>query len=98
VRTFDFPSCWDGRRIDSPDQRAHVVFPAPNGVCPPDTFSIPQLRLQVAYSVSPGASFAVDALPEQRHSPLTDHADFINLMPERLMALAVDCINHGRHC
>ena len=29
--------------------------------------------------------FAVDCFPEQLHKPITDHGDFINVMPERLM-------------
>jgi len=98
VRTFDFPSCWDGRRLDSPDHRSHVVFPSANGVCPDGTFAVPQLRLQVAYDVPPGRSFAIDSMPEQARSPRTDHADFVNVMPEALMAEVVACLNEGQAC
>jgi hypothetical protein len=98
VRTFEFPSCWDGRRLDSADHRSHVVFPAANGACPADTFAIPQLRLRVTYVVPPGRSFAIDTFPEQRRSPRTDHADFINVMPESLMEDVTGCINEGRRC
>lgn len=30
-----FPSCWDGKNIDSPDHRSHVSYPSmmDNGVC-----------------------------------------------------------------
>jgi hypothetical protein len=98
ARTFDFPSCWDGRRTDSSNHRDHVVFPAADGTCPHNTFQIPKLRLTVTYALPPGQRYLIDTLPGQRHSPLTDHADFINVMPERLMARAVDCINAGRDC
>ena len=98
VRIFDFPSCWDGARLDSPTHRAHVVFPVGDGACPAATFPIPRLRVELSYSVPPGRSFAVDTLPEQRRSPLTDHADFINVMPDSMMARLVDCLNSGRHC
>lgn len=98
LRIFEFPSCWDGRRTDSPNHRAHVVFPAAGGACPRETFPIPQLRLEVAYPVPPGRSFAVDSFPEQRRHPATDHADFINVMPDPLMAQVVNCVNSGRHC
>ena len=98
LRIYDFPSCWDGRRTDSPSHREHVVFPAANGVCPRDTFAIPQLHLETAYLVPAGRSFAIDTFPERRRSPTTDHADFINVMPETLMAGAVACVNGGRHC
>jgi len=98
LRTFEFPSCWDGRRVDSPTHREHVVFPAGNGVCPRDTFAIPRLRMQVAYAVPPGRSFAIDTFPEQLGSPTTDHADYIDVMPDDLMARVVGCLNEGRHC
>jgi hypothetical protein len=98
VRVFDFPSCWDGLRADSPTHRAHVVFPAANGGCPAASFPIPQLRIEVRYAVPPGRSFAIDTFPEQHRSPLTDHADFIDVMPDALMAEVVDCLNTGRGC
>lgn len=98
VRTFDYPSCWDGRRIDSDNHRRQVVFPAGNGGCPRDTVPVPQLRLRVAYTVPPGRSFAIDTFPDQRRSPTTDHADFINVMPDALMHRVVACVNGGRRC
>jgi hypothetical protein len=54
--------------------------------------------LTLTYRVPSGRSFAVDSFPEQLHNPLTDHADFVNVMPDSLMATAVDCINSGRNC
>ncbi|KAK3942820.1 hypothetical protein QBC46DRAFT_255473 [Diplogelasinospora grovesii] len=32
-----FPSCWDGKNLDSPDHKSHVAYPSmvDNGVCPP---------------------------------------------------------------
>lgn len=98
VRTFTFPSCWDGRRNDSPSHREHVVFAASNGICPHDTFPVPQLRVQISYGVPAGRSFAIDTAPGQRHSPITDHADFINVMPDPLMARVVACLNGGQRC
>jgi hypothetical protein len=40
-----------------------------------------------------GRDFAVDTFPGQQHEPITDHADFINLMPPAVMAPVMDCIN-----
>ncbi|GII05128.1 hypothetical protein Pta02_71360 [Planobispora takensis] len=98
MRILDFPSCWDGQNTDSANHRTHVLFPDGNGACPAGTRPIPQLRMTLAYSVPRTASFAVDAFPEQLHNPVTDHADFANVMPDRLMRFAVDCINRGRRC
>ncbi|MEU8192185.1 DUF1996 domain-containing protein [Microbispora amethystogenes] len=98
LRVLDFPSCWDGRNTDSANHRTHVVLPARNGACPAGTRAIPQLRMTLAYSVPGGPSFAVDSFPEQRHNPITDHADFENVMPDRLMRSVVTCINRGLRC
>jgi hypothetical protein len=98
VRTLDFPSCWDGERTDSANHRDHIVFPAASGACPSGTRAVPQLRMRLTYRVPPGPSYAIDTFPEQLHNPVTDHGDFENLMPTRLMNKAVSCINRDRTC
>ncbi|QFZ24732.1 DUF1996 domain-containing protein [Saccharothrix syringae] len=98
VRTFDFPSCWDGRNTDSPSHRAHLEHPAANGVCRLGTFPVPRLRLRVAYDVPSGHPFAIDSFPEQLRDPRTDHAMFVDVMPDALMNEVVTCLNAGRTC
>lgn len=97
MRILDFPNCWDGQNTDSANHRTHIVFPQ-NGRCPQGTKAVPQLRMILSYSVGPGTSYAVDAFPEEKHNPITDHADFANLMPDNLMSFMVSCINRGRRC
>jgi hypothetical protein len=100
LRIADFQSCWDGRNTDSENHRSHIVFQLPDnsGRCPRNTVAVPQLTIKLAYDVPPGRSFSLDGFPEQLHSPITDHNDFINVMPEDLMTFAVRCINSGRNC
>ncbi|GAA1008554.1 hypothetical protein Aple_100280 [Acrocarpospora pleiomorpha] len=98
VRQLDFPSCWDGQNTDSANHRTHVVFPGQNGACPAGTRAIPQLRMTLTYQLPQGPSFAVDAFPEQLHNPVTDHADFHNVMSNQLMNFVVQCINRGQRC
>jgi hypothetical protein len=97
-RILDFASCWDGKDTDSTNHRSHVVFPKSDGSCWQETEAIPQLRITLTYDIPARALFAIDAFPEQKHNPMTDHADFTNLMPDKLMKMAVDCINSGRDC
>lgn len=98
-RLLVFPSCWDGVNADSANHRAHIVFPDKNtGACPAGTKAVPELRMRLTYSVPSGRSFSLDSFPEQLHNPLTDHGDFVNVMPDGLMAGVVDCINRGRFC
>jgi Domain of unknown function (DUF1996) len=93
LRVFDFPSCWDGRRIDSTGHRRHLVFPQPGGGCPLGTFAVPRLEIVVAYDIPRGTRYRIDSFDEQRHSPRTDHAFFVNLMPDALMEHVADCLN-----
>ncbi|WP_051853643.1 DUF1996 domain-containing protein [Streptomyces sp. NRRL S-146] len=99
VRTERFQSCWDGRNTDSANHRSHVAFADARGNCPAGFKAVPQLVQRLTYSGLAGSTaFAVDSFPESLHKPVTDHGDFINAMPERLMKKAVTCINSGRRC
>ncbi|WP_433129538.1 DUF1996 domain-containing protein [Micromonospora sp. CA-240977] len=98
LRIFDFPSCWDGRRLDSPTHDAHLLAPNQDGACPHNTFPVPRLRMTLAYDLSPGVRFQIDAFDGQHNSPLTDHAFFLNLMPETVTATVVACLNAGQTC
>ncbi|WP_330334076.1 DUF1996 domain-containing protein [Streptomyces sp. NBC_00536] len=98
TRTLVFPSCWNGLDTASFDHRSHLVFPGAGGICPQGTFAVPRLRISLAYDVPPGAPVSLDSFPEQRHSPKTDHAMFVNVMTDAAMAGVVSCLNSGRHC
>ncbi|GGX97932.1 DUF1996 domain-containing protein [Streptomyces hiroshimensis] len=98
VRTFAFQNCWDGRDTDSANHRTHVAFARADGSCPRGFRAIPQLVQRITYDVPARVPFAVDSFPEQLHKPVTDHGDFINVMPDALMSRAADCINTGRTC
>lgn len=98
MRILDFPSCWDGRHLDSKDHRSHVIFPRENGRCKRGFRAIPQLRVTLTYDRPHGRDFAVDTFPDQRHDPRTDHSDFENIASREVLDLAADCINSGRDC
>ncbi|MFD7257686.1 DUF1996 domain-containing protein [Streptomyces sp. NPDC059874] len=98
TRTLAFPSCWNGLDTAGAGHRSHLLFPGAGGVCPRGTFPVPELRLTLAYEVPAGAPIALDSFPEQRHSPTTDHAMFVNAMTDGQMAGVVDCLNTGRDC
>ncbi|GAA3233050.1 DUF1996 domain-containing protein [Actinocorallia longicatena] len=101
TRILDFPSCWDGQNVDSANHRTHVVFPdKATGACPAGTKAIPQLRMTLTYNVSraKARSIALDSFPEEQHDPITDHADFEQVMPQRLTQRIVTCVNTNRNC
>lgn len=96
LRSYDFGSCWDGNNADSASHRTHVVFPLVGGACPARTFPIPRLHITVGYDIPAGRPFAIDSFPEELRDPATDHAMFINVMPEALMAEVVRQLNDSR--
>lgn len=98
VRILDFPSCWDGRRLDSPDHRAQLVYPDPGDGCPIGTFAVPHLRITITYDIPPGTRYQIDGFDGQANSPITDHAFMVNLMPDKIMNNVVSCLNTGRRC
>ncbi|MGH3937583.1 MAG: DUF1996 domain-containing protein, partial [Pseudonocardiaceae bacterium] len=98
VRILDFPSCWDGENLNSANLRDHIAFPDGDGSCDGDTVAVPQLRMTLTYDRPDGNAFALDSFPEQQHNPITDHADFMNMMPDELMDLVVNCINNDQAC
>ncbi|HEU0129189.1 MAG TPA: hypothetical protein VFQ48_11380, partial [Pseudonocardiaceae bacterium] len=84
--------------LDSEDHRAHVAFPRRDGSCRRGTVAIPQLRMTLTYDQPTGRNFALDSFPEQRHKAVTDHGDFMAIMPEALLKQMADCINSGQTC
>jgi hypothetical protein len=104
IRTFKFQNCWDGQNTDSGNHRDHMQFSDDQGNCPEGFQNIPQVQQTIKYDIpqqnllNADTPFAVDSFPEQLHKPITDHSDFINVMPNKLMKEAVDCINENKDC
>ncbi|MGW4130928.1 DUF1996 domain-containing protein [Amycolatopsis japonica] len=98
VRVFDFPNCWKGDGKDSANHRSHMEYPMATGACPASTVPVPQLHLEVGYALPADVDYYLDTLPSEQGSSSTDHADFINVMPDALMADLVRCLNDGLHC
>jgi hypothetical protein len=98
VRIADFPGCWDGQNTDSANHRTHLAFADRSGACPSGFVAIPQLRITLKYNLPQGKVFALDSFPDEKHNPITDHNDFVNVMGDNLMNQVVQCINTGRRC
>ena len=89
-----FPSCWDGKNLDSADYQSHVAYPVA-GRCPS------------RYAHRAAAALAHLPLPGHRrrgpHARLgravLAHADFFNAWRQSDCSSPVDsCLNAFRHC
>ncbi|PXY28180.1 DUF1996 domain-containing protein [Prauserella muralis] len=103
MRVHDFPSCWDGQNVDSPNHRDHIVFPdEATGQCPDGFTAVPQLRITLTYdiprAVQEAGQYTIDSFPEEDNNPASDHDDFANVMGQDLMNRVVNCINDGQTC
>ncbi|BCJ55126.1 hypothetical protein Asp14428_66010 [Actinoplanes sp. NBRC 14428] len=86
---LDFPHCWDGVNLDSPDHKSHMAYPV-NNACPAThPVVVPKLRQVMRYPVSGNpAGFRLAS-----GAGYTMHGDFFNAWPVDEMARRVnDCI------
>jgi hypothetical protein len=101
-RIHEFPSCWDGKNIDSTNHRDHIVFPDANGKCKQGFKAVPRLVTTLTYDiphdVQVKGQYKVDAFPFEAHNPKSDHDDFANVMSQCIMNRVVNCINKGKRC
>jgi hypothetical protein len=42
--------------------------------------------------------YAVDAFPEEKHNPFSDHDDVANVMSRPIMDRLVNCVDTGKKC
>ena len=89
-----FPSCWDGKNLDSATHQSHVAY-AVAGRCPAKfAHALPQISLVYRYPVAGGAGVTLAS-----GGQLSGHADFFNAWSQdELQTLVDDCLNALRHC
>lgn len=91
-----FPDCWDGRRLDSPDHRAHVAR-SHRGHCP-DTHPVlmTELQLSVSWPVVGAAGARVTLASGSVHGA---HGDFLNGWgPDALAGHVELCVHAKANC
>jgi hypothetical protein len=98
--SVNFPECWDGRRLDSPDHQAHLTFSVHRGealfsTCPAShPVAVPDVQLNVRYLTRGGPAMQLSSGPEY-----TAHADFFDAWdPASLATLVRNCLNAGVDC
>ncbi len=89
-----FPSCWDGRHLDSPDHKSHMAY-AMRGRCPSThPVPVPALAQIYRYPTRGGEGFSLAS-----GGQWSAHADFFNAWnPGALKRLVDGCLNALVHC
>ena len=90
----NFPSCWDGRSLDSADHQSHMAYPL-RGACPAThPVAVPAISVIFRYPVHGGAGVELSSSGQY-----LAHADFFNAWNQRALERLVDkCLNKLRHC
>jgi hypothetical protein len=89
----NFPDCWDGRRLDSPDHQSHMAH-SRDYVCPAShPVKVPLIRAMIRYPLSDGRGVMLAS-----GGQLTGHADFVNAWHQRAFERLVDDCFHDRPC
>jgi hypothetical protein len=90
----NFPSCWDGKDLDSADHKSHMAYPTA-GACPADhPVAVPAISLIYRYPVSGDHNFALSS-----GGVYSAHADFFNAWTQPVLTGLVNaCLNGLRHC
>jgi hypothetical protein len=90
----NFPSCWDGKSLDSADHKSHMAYPTARA-CPADhPVAVPAINLIYRYPISGAHEFALSS-----GGVYSAHADFFNAWNQNALRLLVNfCLNGLRHC
>ena len=89
----DFPDCWDGVHLDSPDHHSHMAY-STHFVCPRShPVKVPLIRLAIRYPIRSGIGVELAS-----GGQLTGHADFFNAWNQRALERLVDACFHVRPC
>jgi hypothetical protein len=100
----DFPQCWDGKNLDSPDHQSHMAYPIPPNGCPAShPVGIPVITYHVPYSAPNGtagwrlSSDMYDTNTQQ--GGYSSHADwFDGWDPDIKRMWTKNCLQAGDDC
>lgn len=108
--TIEFPMCWNGKDLDSPDHKSHMAFTVWNNdkrvvECPSThPVQVPTLTEKVQYNVTEaGASarwrLSSDNYGTDKPGGFSIHADWFNAWDPKVQKVWVDnCLRAARDC
>ncbi|MGJ8619629.1 MAG: DUF1996 domain-containing protein [Methylophilaceae bacterium] len=95
-----FPSCWDGKNLDSPDHKAHMAY-SDNGTCPAShPLQIPDITVNIHYQVPSTNRLRLSSDNYIGGAGgFSGHADWVNGWNEAVMNQIVNgCLRARKDC
>ena len=103
--TVEFPECWDGVNLDSPDHKSHMAYPVNSVGCPTShPVQLPHLTEKVRYAVTEEVSTARWRLSSDNYDKTLPggysiHADWFNgWVPALQNTWVKNCLQAKRDC
>ncbi len=101
IMTVDFPQCWDGVNLDSPDHKSHMAYGAgwPDRGCPAShPVPLPKVTQNVRYRVPPSGMANWRLVSDMYDGPagFSGHADWMNGWDEGVFQRVLDNCYRGR--
>ncbi len=104
IMSVDFPQCWDGVNLDSPDHKSHMAYGAgwPDKGCP-SSHPVPlaSITQNFRYRVPAGgmATWRLSSDMYEGPAGYSGHADWMNGWDQSVFQKVVDnCYRQGRDC
>jgi hypothetical protein len=96
---LQFPDCWDGKHLDSPNHKDHVAYGTDQGCPAGHPVRIPAITFDIQYGVTgTKAGYYLSSDPEGR-SASSMHGDaFVAWDPAAMNKRTKDCILQRRTC
>ena len=105
----DFPQCWDGKNLDSPDHKSHMAYSGRSlttaNKCPQShPVGIPQISFNFNFKVVSANSNKIWRLASDNYTKdlpggLSGHGDWVNGWDQALLSTIVkNCLNKGVDC
>ena len=105
----DFPQCWDGKNLDSPDHKSHMDYPKLSNTtankCPTShPIGIPHISINLSFKVLTTSAYKNWRLASDNYSNIlpggySGHGDWVNGWNQPFIeGFVKNCINKGVDC
>jgi hypothetical protein len=96
---LQFPDCWDGKHLDSPDHKEHVAYGTDQGCPAGHPVRIPALTFDITYGVKGTSQGYYLSSDPTGHTASSMHGDaFLMWDPDAMNKRTKDCVLQRRQC
>ena len=91
---INFPECWNGRDLDSPNHMDHMAYSIGNKCPTTHPVKLPRMQMKLRFPVSGGNNYMLSS-----GLPNTTHSDFVNgWVPKAMENRVNECLKLNKKC